>query len=85
MPPLQYPENQPIVIVKPIRNQCTPCLAPGKCNQDGVVYQATITSDGGRSENYVGLAKNFKKRWGKHKSTLKYKNRGEFNYVNILP
>ena len=52
----------------------TVCPMPGKCNQDGVVYQATITSDGGRSENYVGLDKNFKKRWGKHKSTLKDKN-----------
>ena len=49
------------------------CPMPGKCNQDRIVYQATITSDGGRSENYVGLAKNFKKRWGKHKSTLKDK------------
>ena len=50
------------------------CPMPGKCNQDGVVYQATISSDGGRSANYVGLAKNFKKRWRKHKSTLNDKN-----------
>ena len=50
------------------------CPMPGKCNQDGVVYQATITSDGGRSENYVGLAKNFKKRSGTHKSNLKDEN-----------
>ena len=46
------------------------CPMPGKCNQDGVVYQTTISSDGGKVNNYVGLAKNFKKRWGKHKSTL---------------
>ena len=37
------------------------CPMPGKCNQDGVVYQTTITSDGGKKNNDVGLAKNFKK------------------------
>ena len=46
------------------------CPMPGKCNKDGVVYQTTITSDGGKKNNYVGLAKNFKKRWGTHKKTL---------------
>ena len=50
------------------------CPMPGKCNQNGVVYQATVTSDGGKSEIYVGLAKNFKKRWSKHKFTIKDKN-----------
>ena len=43
------------------------CLVPGACNQDGVVYQATVTSDGGRNtQTYVGLAKSFKRRYSKH-------------------
>ena len=42
---------------------------PDKCNQDGAIYQATITTRG-KAETYVGLAKNFKKRYGKHKKCL---------------
>ena len=43
---------------------------PGECNTNGVVYQATVKMDNGQVETYVGLAKNFKKRYGKHKKTL---------------
>jgi hypothetical protein len=43
------------------------CPVPGMCNNDGTVYQATVTSAGGGVETYVGLAKNFKKRYPKHK------------------
>ena len=43
---------------------------PGQCNQDGAVYQATVTSATGRVETYVGLAKNFKRRYPKHKKCL---------------
>ena len=43
----------------------------GECNQDGAIYQATVASVGGRVEKYVGLAKNFKKRYPKHKKTLR--------------
>ena len=43
---------------------------PGKCNQNGVVYQATVTTATGRVETYVGLAKNFKKRYPKHKKCM---------------
>ena len=43
---------------------------PGLCNQDGAIYQATVSSAGGRVETYVGLAKNFKKRYPKHKKNL---------------
>ena len=43
------------------------CPVPGECNQDGAIYQATVASTGGRIETYVGLAKNFKKRYPKHK------------------
>ena len=45
------------------------CPMPGKCNTNGVVYQATIAS-GTSEETYVGLAKNFKKRYRKHKTCL---------------
>ena len=48
------------------------CPLPGACNQDGVVYQATVKSRGGE-ETYIGLAKNFKKRFGGHKRTLQTK------------
>ena len=44
---------------------------PGECNQDGAIYEAIVTTDDGRKESYVGLAKNFKKRYSKHKRTLK--------------
>ena len=43
---------------------------PGEYNTNGVVYQATVKMDNGQVETYVGLAKNFKKRYGKHKKTL---------------
>ena len=47
------------------------CPLPGACNQDGVVYQSTITSRS--QESYIGLAKNFKKRFRKHRDTMKEK------------
>ena len=46
------------------------CPVPGECNQNGAIYQATVASAGGRAETYVGLAKNFKKRYPKHKKNL---------------
>ena len=47
------------------------CPVPGACNQRGVVYQATVSSEGGRSvQTYVGLAKDFKARYSKHKSSM---------------
>ena len=46
------------------------CPMPGECNTNGVVYQATVKMDNGQVETYVGLAKKFKKRYGKHKKTL---------------
>ena len=39
------------------------CPLPGACNQEGVIYQAEITNSNGDSETYVGLAKNFKRRY----------------------
>jgi hypothetical protein len=46
------------------------CPVPGACNQDGAIYEATVETDDSRVESYVGLAKNFKRRYPKHKSTL---------------
>ena len=46
------------------------CPVPGQCNQNGAIYQALVTSVGGGVETYIGLAKNFKKRYPKHKKTL---------------
>ena len=46
------------------------CPVPGECNQDGAIYQATVSSAGGREETYVGLAKNFKRRYPKHKKNI---------------
>ena len=44
---------------------------PGACNQSGVVYQATVTSEGGKNiQTYIGLAKNFKNRYSKHKTSM---------------
>ena len=46
-------------------------------NSNGVVYQATVKSNQGDDEFYVGLAKNFKNRYGKHKASLSiYKPQG---------
>ena len=45
---------------------------PGACNQNGVVYQATVTSEGGRNiQTYVCLAKKFKNIYSKHKASLR--------------
>ena len=46
------------------------CPVPGACNQSGVIYKTTVESEGRRDKYYVGEAKNFKKRWYKHKTTL---------------
>ena len=52
------------------RSKKADCPMPGACNQDGAIYEATVKTDDGRVESYVGLAKNFKKQWPKHKSTM---------------
>ena len=49
------------------------CPLPGACNQDGAVYQTTVGNTRGNEETYVGQAKNFKKRWYKHKTDLEKK------------
>ena len=43
---------------------------PGACNQNGAVYQVVVATNDGKEESYVGLSKNFKKRFLKHRTTL---------------
>ena len=47
------------------------CPVPGACDTNGVVYQTTINSNDDSQESYIGLAKNFKKRYRKHKTSMK--------------
>ena len=49
------------------------CPLPGACNQEGVVYQASVKNMRGEEETYIGLAKNFKKRYYGHTKTFKEK------------
>ena len=46
------------------------CPIPGKCNQEGVVYQATVSNNRGDTEHYIGLAKQFKSRYRKHRDSM---------------
>ena len=47
------------------------CPLPGECNQMGFIYQAQVDILD-KQEFYVGLAKDFKQRWRKHRDSLKY-------------
>ena len=59
------------------------CQEPSECPLDNqncraknVIYQATVKSEDGKTEKYVGLtAPPFKTRWGNHKSDFKYQSR----------
>ena len=70
----QLQNNKKITQTKPkARCNCQKkgeCPVPGECNQDGAIYQASVTSTGGKVETYVGLAKKFKKRYPKHNTNL---------------
>ena len=46
------------------------CPIPGACNQVGVIYQATVKNNRGKSETYIGLASRFKTRHYKHKASM---------------
>ena len=43
---------------------------PGACSSNSVVYQATVKSDQGGEESYVGVDKNFKNWYGKRKTIV---------------
>ena len=67
------PTPRPAATCNCQRSRKAECPVPGACNQDGAVYQATVSTNDGRIEKYVGLAKNFKKRFRKHRTTIKNK------------
>ena len=64
------PTPKPKAVCNCQKSKKAECPVPGACNQDGAIYEAEVKTDDGHLESYVGLAKNFKKRWPKHKSTL---------------
>ena len=68
------PEPKPKASCNCQKSKKAECPLPGECNQNGVVYEATVKTNNGRTESYVGLARNFKKRWPKHKATLSKRN-----------
>ena len=47
------------------------CPLEGKCLVNNVIYQATVTSENGNQESYIGIS--FKQRWTQHKSSFKNK------------
>ena len=62
----------------------TECPLDGKCLQQNVVYQATITTDAA-TESYVGLARNFKERYRNHQSSFRHTSKKKkLNYQNAF-
>ena len=53
-----------------IKSKKSECPLPGACNQQGVVYQATVENKLGQKETYIGLANKFKKRFYKHRKSM---------------
>ena len=64
------PNSRPIPRYNCQKSKKDECPVPGACIQRGVVYQATVSSEGGNVQTYVGLAKDFKARYSKHKSSM---------------
>ena len=49
------------------------CPLDGNCLQENLVYQATVSHDGGNEETYIGLTSNsFKSRHANHKKSFTY-------------
>ena len=46
------------------------CPLPGACNQQGVIYQATVENKKAEKETYIGLASKFKARFYKHRQSM---------------
>ena len=47
------------------------CLLDGQCLKNNMVYQATVSTEGGKVETYVGLTKNtFRERYKDHKKSI---------------
>ena len=47
-----------------------PCPLDGNCEVHNCIYQATVNSDDGRTETYVGVTNYFKKRFVAHRATF---------------
>ena len=45
------------------------CPVPSACNQDGAIYRTAVATNDGSVKSYVGLARNFKKRFNKQTNT----------------
>ena len=50
------------------------CPLKGSCMQENVVYQATVDKET-TTENYVGLASNFKERYRNHQTSFRHPNK----------
>ena len=50
------------------------CPLQGSCMQENVVYQATVDTET-TTENYVGLASNFKERYRNHQTSFRHQNK----------
>ena len=60
---------------KPPKCNCLPsnvqdCPLPGACKQEGVVYQASVKNNKGKTETYIALASKFKSRYYRHKNSM---------------
>ena len=56
----EAPQNTPPSCNRQVSKKAE-CPIPGACNQNGAVYEAKVTTEDGRVESYVGLAKKFQK------------------------
>ena len=50
------------------------CPLQGSCMQENVVYQATVDTET-TTENYVGLASNFKEQYRNHRTSFRHQNK----------
>ena len=71
--------NNKKVLVGDVQEEQCRCAAnqypvDGKCEQEGIIYQATVTKENdGTSETYVGLSKkSFKNRLSVHKTSFEH-------------
>ena len=53
-----------------IKSKKSECPLPGACNQQGVIYQATVENKNGEKQTYIGLASKFKSRFYKHRQSM---------------
>ncbi|KAJ8041040.1 hypothetical protein HOLleu_15528 [Holothuria leucospilota] len=52
------------------------CPLPGNCKAESIIYQATVSSDDGKPQTYIGLTEGtFKSRYNNHKSSFNCKSK----------